>query len=148
MKKILLIYTDSLVLNIPRSGNILTAHPGYLYLTVLQNAISGINFYTLKTLKLLINDLAKTSAPAGGTWQFKKQSAGKSGGFRKCNFLNKFYTGLNLSIWLGLKPIKKQKGAGVAWQFWKAKCREVWRFLKMKFPVINFYHLENIEFID
>ena len=67
MKKILLIYTDSLVLNIPRSGNILTAHPGYLYLTVLQNAISGINFYTLKTLKLLINDLAKTSAPAGGT---------------------------------------------------------------------------------
>ncbi|MGN0192759.1 MAG: hypothetical protein ACI4CY_04455 [Candidatus Gastranaerophilaceae bacterium] len=59
MKKILLIYSDSLVLNIPLSGNILTAHPGYLYLTVLQNAISEINFYTLKTLKLLINDLAK-----------------------------------------------------------------------------------------
>ena len=29
MKKILLIYSDSLVLNIPRSGNISTTLPGY-----------------------------------------------------------------------------------------------------------------------
>ncbi len=41
MKKILLIYSDSLVLNIPRAGNISTTRPGYLYLTVLENEVPG-----------------------------------------------------------------------------------------------------------
>ena len=41
MKKILLIYSDSLVLNIPRSGNISTTLPGYLYLAVLECELPG-----------------------------------------------------------------------------------------------------------